>query len=119
MYRKVQMSVWKVTVPLQGWRQAAAHANAMLYLCHAVCRPQRKLMHAALHTLAVICVALALVAAFDSHTKKKPVPTPNLYSPHSYLGLTTLVLLAAQVRLACMPHGLSTLFFRHHCLPPP
>ena len=97
--------------------QAVAHANALLYLCRAVCRPQRKLMHAALHTLAVICVALALVAAFDSHTKKRPVPTPNLYSPHSYLGLTTLVLLAAQVRLACMPHGLPASSLWCHCLP--
>ena len=77
----------------------------MLYLCHAMCRPQRKLMHAALHTLAVVCVALALVASVDSHTKKRPVPTPNLYSPHSYLGLTTLVLLALQVRLAHAPHA--------------
>ena len=101
----------------KAWMQAAAPANAMLYLCHAACRPQRKLMHAALHTLAVICVALALVAAFDSHTKKRPVPTPNLYSPHSYLGLTTLVLLAAQVRLPYTPYGLLTLFFRCHCLP--
>ena len=62
------------------------------------CRPQRKLLHAALHTLAVIAVALALVAAFQSHTLKRPVPTPNLYSPHSYLGITTLVLLSAQVK---------------------
>ena len=56
-------------------------------------------MHAALHTLAVICVILALIAAFTSHTLKRPVPTPNLYSPHSYLGIMTVILLGAQVRL--------------------
>ena len=61
------------------------------------CRPQRKLLHAALHTLAVIAVVLALIAAFTSHTLKRPVPTPNLYSPHSYLGITTMVLLGSQV----------------------
>lgn len=54
-------------------------------------------MHAALHTLTVIAVALGVVAAFQSHTLKRPVPTPNLYSPHSYLGITTLVLLGTQV----------------------
>lgn len=67
--------------------------------CH---RPQRKLLHAALHTIAVTAVALGLVAAFNSHTLKRPVPTPNLYSPHSYLGLTTLVLLSAQVMRTVM-----------------
>ncbi len=56
-------------------------------------------MHAALHTLAVICVILALIAAFTSHTLKRPVPTPNLYSPHSYLGIMTVILLGAQVCL--------------------
>lgn len=54
-------------------------------------------MHAVLHTLAVICVVLALIAAFTSHTLKRPVPTPNLYSPHSYLGVITVILLGAQV----------------------
>ena len=45
----------------------------------------------------MLCVVLALIAAFSSHTLKRPVPTPNLYSPHSYLGITTVILLGAQV----------------------
>ena len=39
----------------------------------------------------------ALVAAFNSHTLKLPIPIPNLYSPHSWLGLLVVILVALQV----------------------
>lgn len=63
-------------------------------------RPQRKIVHAALHSAALLCIVLALVAAFQSHNLKKPTATPNLYSPHSYLGLAVTVLAFLQARAA-------------------
>ena len=62
-------------------------------------RPQRKIVHAALHSAALLCIVLALVAAFQSHNLKLPTPTPNLYSPHSYLGLAVTILAFLQ---ACL-----------------
>lgn len=59
---------------------------------------QRKLLHMLLNAFAVVAAIFGVIAAFRSHTLKRPVPTPNLYSPHSYLGITTLVLLGMQVR---------------------
>ncbi len=61
------------------------------------CRPQRKQLHAALHSLALACIIGAIAAAISSHTRKRPDPIPNFYSPHSWLGLTTLSVVTAQV----------------------
>ena len=65
------------------------------------CRPQRKALHAALQLVALILIIGALVAAFNSHTLKLPSPIPNLYSPHSWLGLLVVILVALQVGSAC------------------
>ena len=66
-----------------------------------VCRPAKKFLHASLHTSALVCVVLAVIAAILSHTLKRPTPIPNFYSAHSWLGLATLMLLAGQVRWPC------------------
>ncbi|PRW57060.1 Transmembrane ascorbate ferrireductase 1 [Chlorella sorokiniana] len=63
-------------------------------------RPHAKLYHLVLHTLALVCTVLGVVAAFKSHTLKKPTPMADLYSSHSYLGLATLSLLGFQYLLA-------------------
>jgi hypothetical protein len=60
-------------------------------------RGQRKLLHALLQILAVTCAVFGVTAAFQSHNLKRPDPTPNLYSPHSYLGVLTLIFLGLQV----------------------
>ena len=65
--------------------------------CKAGCRPQQRI-----HLLCCIC---AMPCAGRSASSCMLRCTPNLYSPHSYLGLTTLVLLALQVRLAHAPHA--------------
>jgi Eukaryotic cytochrome b561 len=45
-------------------------------------RQQQKTLHATLNTAALVTAILAVTAAWKSHTLKRPVPIPNLYSPH-------------------------------------
>jgi len=59
-------------------------------------REVRKKIHYSLHMCAVVLAALGVWAAFASHNLKLPTPIPNLYSPHSFLGMATVVLLALQ-----------------------
>ena len=59
-------------------------------------RPARKLWHFGLHTAAVLCMVAGITAAWKSHTLKRPVPIPNLYSPHSWLGCGVLALVLLQ-----------------------
>ncbi|KAL4452375.1 hypothetical protein ABPG75_008037 [Micractinium tetrahymenae] len=59
-------------------------------------RTATKMYHFALHTAALVCTILGVIAAFVSHTAKRPAPIPNLYSAHSWLGLAVLSLLALQ-----------------------
>ena len=41
-------------------------------------RAQSKAWHFVLHTVALVCVVLGVVAAFKSHTLKRPTPMANL-----------------------------------------
>ncbi|XP_048341476.1 lysosomal membrane ascorbate-dependent ferrireductase CYB561A3 isoform X2 [Sphaerodactylus townsendi] len=52
-----------------------------------------KLLHAGLTLTAFLLVILGLVAVFEFHNKKK---IPNMYSLHSWLGLTAVVLFSCQ-----------------------
>jgi hypothetical protein len=51
-----------------------------------------------LHTGAVTCMLLGVLAAWRSHTLKRPDPIPNLYSVHSYLGMAVAAMATLQVR---------------------
>lgn len=53
-------------------------------------------MHWLLHTGAIVAMLLGVLAAYRSHSLKRPTPIPNLYSAHSYLGLTTVLMACAQ-----------------------
>lgn len=53
-----------------------------------------KLLHAALMLLALLLSIVGLCAVFSFHNAKK---IPNMYSLHSWVGITTTALFAAQV----------------------
>ncbi|XP_062550117.1 transmembrane ascorbate-dependent reductase CYB561-like [Armigeres subalbatus] len=54
-----------------------------------------KITHAVIHGLAFVFTVVALVAAFDSHNLATP-PRPNMYTLHSWIGLTAVILFALQ-----------------------
>ncbi|XP_038606916.1 cytochrome b reductase 1 [Tachyglossus aculeatus] len=53
-----------------------------------------KLIHAGLHTVAMILALISLVAVFDFHNSKN---IPNMYSLHSWIGLTAVILYVSQL----------------------
>ncbi len=65
-----------------------------------LCRDQRKALHALLQIGALITMWVGATFAYLSHSLKRPAPTPNFYSTHSWLGILTLGVATAQVNLA-------------------
>jgi len=55
-----------------------------------------KILHAVTMGVVFVLMVIALKAAFDSHNYKKPEPIPNMYTLHSWVGLTAAILFAAQ-----------------------
>ena len=57
-----------------------------------------KLIHAATMIVAFVLAVVALKAVFDSHNLPDP-PLANLYSLHSWIGISAVALFAFQVRI--------------------
>ena len=57
-----------------------------------------KLIHAATMIVAFVLAVVALKAVFDSHNLPDP-PLANLYSLHSWIGISAVALFAFQVRM--------------------
>ena len=58
--------------------------------CRCCRRIWSKLVHTMFHLLAVPCIVIGFMAAWDYHALAKPEPIPHMYSIHSWLGLTTM-----------------------------
>ncbi|KYN01039.1 Cytochrome b561 [Cyphomyrmex costatus] len=79
------------------------YSNAMLlYRMQRNVRKRRlKLTHAGIMLVIVLLVVIALVAVFDSHNLAQP-PISNMYSLHSWVGLTTVILFCCQWVAGCV-----------------
>jgi len=69
-------------------------------LVYRVFRHERKrftkLLHVVIHSMILVFVIVALKAVFDSHNLNAKGPIPNLYSLHSWIGLSTVILFCFQ-----------------------
>jgi len=63
------------------------------YRCLPFSHATKKWIHFALHTTALVCLAIGLTAVFKFHDENK---ITNMYSAHSWVGLATVILFCAQ-----------------------
>ena len=63
--------------------------------CRCCRRMWSKLLHTTFHLLAVPCIVMGFIAAWDYHARHQP-PIPHLYSIHSWMGLATMAMFLLQ-----------------------
>lgn len=59
----------------------------------------KKTIHFILMAVSFVTGVTGIVFAFLSHNLKKPDPFPNLYSPHSFVGLFTAIIYFCQLTM--------------------
>ena len=67
-----------------------------------------KILHGLLLLFSLIFTIVGLKSVFDSHNLAKPKPIPNMYSLHSWLGITAVVLFGLQVLSHDVIHNILT-----------
>ncbi len=92
-----------------GWWMCAPRPTHSPHTPSTTHRPSRKQAHWVLHTIAIVFALTGVLAAYRSHSLKLPVPTPNLYSVHSYLGLITVMAALVQYVLGFLAYLLPKL----------
>jgi len=60
----------------------------------------KKQLHLFLHAIALVLAYFGIYAVFKSHNDAKPVPLQNLYSMHSWIGMTAVVIYTLQYVIA-------------------
>ncbi|XP_026480612.1 cytochrome b561-like [Ctenocephalides felis] len=79
------------------------YSNSMLIYrsYRSCCKRTLKIAHSAIHGLIFLLTIIALIAVFDSHNLHmkdgQSDPIPNMYSLHSWIGLTAVILFACQL----------------------
>jgi len=86
---------------ITGLIYCAGQAMLVYRSCRCCRRIWNKLLHTMFHLLALPCVVLGFMAAFDYHQERKDKdgaanPIPHFYSVHSWLGLATMAVYAIQ-----------------------
>jgi len=86
---------------LTGFIYCMGQAMLVYRACGCCRRIFTKLWHTAFHILAMPCIALGFLAAWDYHALRtdkegNPDPIPHFYSIHSWLGLLTMGLFTLQ-----------------------
>jgi len=86
---------------MTGLIYCSGQAMLVYRSCRCCRRIWNKLLHTMFHLMAMPCVALGFLAAWDYHQDRKdkegnPDPIPHFYSIHSWLGLATMAVYAIQ-----------------------
>lgn len=84
-----------------GFIYFMGEAMLMYRTCRCCRRIWTKLLHSIFHILAIPCIAMGFLAAWDYHSLKKDrigddAPIQHFYSLHSWLGLATMGLFVLQ-----------------------
>ena len=65
--------------------------------CRCCRRIWSKLLHTMFHLMAIPCIVIGFMAAWDYHALNPDQPIPHFYTIHSWLGLATMAMFLLQL----------------------